>query len=208
MPDLTGEKQESDPLAEALEFLFERDTRDPDGTDGTAGGGDAAGANSAAVPDAAAPAGRDGIGRFAPGVSGNPRGRPRGSRSAKTVALEQLLDDGGADVVAQLVKRAKLGRPWAVRLVIERILPRHEKRIELEIPRMTRASEVAEGVATVIECAAAGEITIDEAREFLKLVELQRRAIETTDLAARLDLLEAQDTDARSTMGFGVRRDD
>lgn len=131
-------------------------------------------------------------GRFAPGSSGNPRGRPAGRRDARTVILGELLDGDGAAIVGQLVEQAKQGVPWAVRLCIERLLPRHERRVDVDLPRVETAADVGAAVASVIDLAAGGDLTIDEARAFLALLDQQRRAIETHDLAVRLELLEAE----------------
>lgn len=133
---------------------------------------------------------RSGGGRFKPGVSGNPKGRPKGSRDPRTVILAQLLDVDGAAVVGQLIEQAKAGTPWAVRLVIERLLPRHERRVSVDIPAVTDAESVGAAIAAVIDLAADGQLTIEEARGFLGLIEQQRKAIETNDLAVRLELLE------------------
>jgi hypothetical protein len=76
-------------------------------------------------------------------------------------------------------------------MVIEKILPRLERRVDVDIPRVETAGEVAAAVASVIDLAAGGDLTIEEARAFLQLLEVQRRAIETSDLAVRLELLES-----------------
>jgi len=47
-------------------------------------------------------------------------------------------------------------------------------------------------VAAVIDCAAAGELSIEEAHAFLRLIEQQRKGIETAYLAVRLELLEQE----------------
>jgi Family of unknown function (DUF5681) len=135
---------------------------------------------------------RDGGGRFRAGVSGNPRGRPRGARDARTVILGQLLDADGAAIVSRLVEQAKAGEAWAVRLVIERLLPRHERRVSVELPTVTDAASVGGAIAAVIDLAADGQLTIEEARGFLGLIEQQRRSVETSDLAIRLELLESE----------------
>ena len=135
--------------------------------------------------------GRDQAGRFRPGGSGNPSGRPRGSRDRRTVLLGELVDGSGEAIVKKLCASAEAGEPWAVRMVIEKILPRLERRVDVDIPRVETAGEVAAAVASVIDLAAGGDLTIEEARAFLQLLEVQRRAIETSDLAVRLELLES-----------------
>jgi uncharacterized protein DUF5681 len=142
--------------------------------------------------------GRSEGGRFVAGASGNPRGRPKGSRDKRTLLLSELLDGGGAEIVAKLVKLAKAGKPWAVRLAVERIVPRLERRLEIELPRIERAEDIAAAVATVIECAADGSLTLEEAGGFLELIEAQRKVIETADLAVRLELLEEAAAEAKA----------
>ena len=134
---------------------------------------------------------RESGGRFKPGVSGNPAGRPKGSRDPRTVILAELLDDDGAKIVRKLIEQAKAGEPWAVRLCTERLLPRHERRVSVDLPKVTDAASVGDAIASVIELAAEGQLTIEEARGFLALIEQQRKAIETNDLAIRLELIEA-----------------
>lgn len=134
--------------------------------------------------------GRGASGRFPPGASGNPKGRPKGSRDKRTLALAELLDGGGEAIVKKLVALATKGRPWAVRLVVDRIVPKLDRRVEIELPRVDRAGDVAAAVAEVIACAAAGSLSIEEARGFLQLLEQQRKAIETSELAVKLEVLQ------------------
>jgi hypothetical protein len=131
-------------------------------------------------------------GKFAAGVSGNPAGRPRGSRDKRTLVLAELVDGDGVEIVGKLLARAKKGDPWAVRLVVERLLPKMERRLQIDLPRVEQASDVASAVAQVIELASSGDLTVDEARAFLALLESQRKAIETSELQVRLELLEEQ----------------
>ncbi len=90
------------------------------------------------------------------------------------------------------IEMAKAGDPVAMRLCIERILPRRANVVELALPEIRRAEDVADGCAAVIEAAGCGRITLGEAREFMALFETQRKAIETHDLAIRIELLEGR----------------
>jgi hypothetical protein len=109
------------------------------------------------------------------------------------VLLAELVDAKGAAIVGKLLEAAEGGTPWAVRFVVERLLPKASTRLELaDLPRVEKAADVAGAVATVIELAGAGELSVEEARSFLGLLEAQRKTIETADLAVRLELLEEQ----------------
>lgn len=144
------------------------------------------------------PARRAAGGKFAPGASGNPAGRPRGSVDPRTVILAQLAEGDGAAIVATLIDRAKAGEPWAVRLIVERILPRYERRVDVDLPRAETAADVGQAIADVIDLAASGELTLEEARGFMALLEQQRKAIETSELAVRLELLEGESKERRT----------
>lgn len=116
------------------------------------------------------------------------------------------MDGDGPAIMARLISSAKKGEPWAVRLTMERLLPRRERRIEVNIGRLEKAEDVARAVADIIGCAARGELTIEEAHAFMRLLEQQRKSIETSDIAARLELLEQGDAVAgvRRRFGFEV----
>ncbi len=131
-------------------------------------------------------------GRFASGSSGNPKGRPAGARNRSTLVLQQLLDDAGPEVVEQLIAAAKEREPTALRLVMERVLPKRERSVDLGLVDLRSAGDLVEASSRVVRAAALGEITLPEAREFMVLLDFQRRAIETFELSARLGIVEAR----------------
>jgi Family of unknown function (DUF5681) len=138
-------------------------------------------------------------GRFHPGQSGNPRGRPRGSLNRATLLLRDLLADDGEEVVRRAIADAKKGKPIALRLVLERLVPpARSSAVVIDLPAVVKAGDVAEAVQVVIATAARGEITLAEAREWMALLDRHRAAIETQDLAVRLELLE-EESRARET---------
>ena len=75
------------------------------------------------MPSDQASAARTAAGRYLPGTSGNPRGRPRGSGRGLAARLDRLVAAAAEGIVAGLVERAKAGdadaaavllrRPWA-----------------------------------------------------------------------------------------------
>jgi hypothetical protein len=62
-------------------------------------------------------------GRFKPGQSGNPKGRPQGSRHKATLAALAALEGDLGAVTAKLVEKAKAGESWAVKLVMDKLVP-------------------------------------------------------------------------------------
>ena len=52
---------------------------------------------------------RDEQGQFKPGRSGNPNGRPQGSRNRSALVAEQLLDEEAEKLIRKLVEVASEG---------------------------------------------------------------------------------------------------
>ena len=61
--------------------------------------------------------------RFTPGQSGNPAGRPPGSRNKKTLAFEAAYEAEAEEAVRNVMDRAKGDQPAAMRLCMERAVP-------------------------------------------------------------------------------------
>ena len=59
--------------------------------------------------------------RFKPGESGNPDGRPRGSRNATTLALEALFDGEAEALTRKAIELAKTGDIPALRICLDRL---------------------------------------------------------------------------------------
>src|SRR5579859_5821986 len=71
---------------------------------------------------------------FPPGVSGNPKGRPKGSRNKATLIAQALRDSEAKALVRPLVERALKGDRPALRACVDRLLPRRrDRRVEFEL---------------------------------------------------------------------------
>ena len=72
---------------------------------------------------------------FQPGVSGNPAGIPRRRREFEEAFYGALLGQGNPDEAAELLwKAARLGEPWGVQMLLDRIAPKDSK-ILLEVTK-------------------------------------------------------------------------
>lgn len=129
---------------------------------------------------------------FQPGVSGNPAGRPRGSRNKSLRLVESLLDDGAAEVVQAVLHAARNGDVAACRVVLERVLPvMREKPIELLLPPTKTAQGISDAAECVVEAVADGSISIGEGKSLMTILETRRKALETVELETRIAALEA-----------------
>jgi hypothetical protein len=67
---------------------------------------------------------RDVEGKFLPGVSGNPNGRPKGSTDKRTQIREELLGPILPKAVEKLEAAVDQGERWAIELVIGFSIPK------------------------------------------------------------------------------------
>ena len=138
--------------------------------------------------------GRNPDGTFALGNRANPAGKPRGARSKAVVALDALGREAGAELVQNVIRAALRGDMAAMKIVLDRIWPaRRGAPVAINLPVIHTAGDLVAAMAAVADAAASGELTPEEGETFTKLIEANRRAIETADLAQRIEALEAKE---------------
>src|SRR5690349_6485212 len=121
---------------------------------------------------------------FEKGTSGNPAGRPQGARNRTTLAAEALLDGEAEALTRKAVELALDGDMNAIRLCLDRILPpRREQPIEFDLKELTSLHDAKDVIASIIAAVAAGKITLSQAAELAKLVDMYIRACEAQDRA-------------------------
>jgi Family of unknown function (DUF5681) len=136
--------------------------------------------------------------RFQKGQSGNPEGRPPGSRNKATLLIEQLLDDATKDITKKAIDLAKAGDSTALRLCMDRIVPaRKDRHIAFKLPKMESPEHAVKAAAAIVEAVAGAELTPSEAAEMMKLVEGYTRILEAEDHEQRLRALEGNNKSAR-----------
>ena len=105
---------------------------------------------------------RDCRGRFAKGVSGNARGRPRGSRSRAMLIAEQLLLDDSREMTQQMISLAKSGNFQALRFCLERVLPQaRERPLEANL-YLENPADVGEAMTALADQIGSGAFTPSE----------------------------------------------
>jgi len=105
---------------------------------------------------------RAGNGRFAPGTSGNPRGRLPGTRNRATVLAAQLFEDEAPRLVRKCIELALAGDTTALRLCLDRILPPvRDRPVQLAI---SSPASPAAGLQAVLTAVASGELTPEQGR--------------------------------------------
>jgi len=129
--------------------------------------------------------------RFQKGRSGNPSGRPKGSRNVAILACEALLDGQAEALTHKAIQMALDGDPVAMRLCLDRICPvRKDRPVAFPLPPITSARDAADIMAAVTNAVSVGHITPGEAAELGKVIDSYVRAYQTAELDERVARVE------------------
>jgi hypothetical protein len=130
--------------------------------------------------------------RGRPFQPGNP-GRPPGAKNKTTRLVEQLLSDEAENLTRKLIELAKNGNVGCLRDCIERLAPRRNGRaVDFQLPAIKHTQDIVAAMAAITTAVNNGSLSPEEAGSLVRVLEGHAKAIETYDLAVRLDRLEAQ----------------
>jgi hypothetical protein len=130
-------------------------------------------------------------GQFQPGQSGNPKGRPVGSRSKAHAALDALAEGEVEEIVKAMIDKAKAGDGIAAKTILDRVwTPRKGTRIQFDLPSISKPEQLPGAIEAINRQVADGDLSPDEGALVVGLLDAQRKAIETSELAARVVALE------------------
>ena len=97
---------------------------------------------------------------FQKGQSGNPSGRPPGTRNRRTIAAEKLFDEDAEALTRIAIDLAKEGDMAALRLCMDRVCPptRHRP-VSFELPQLAVAQDAVGAMSTIVQAIADGELS-------------------------------------------------
>jgi hypothetical protein len=133
-------------------------------------------------------------GRFAKGVSGNPSGRPKASRVRTYRVLDEIAASGALEILAKSLELAKDGDVPAARMILRRAwpVPRGRPIEGFALPPMTSAADAVAAMGAIASAAAAGTLTLEEARDLTAIVEAFRKTYEVAEIERRLVAVERE----------------
>ena len=135
---------------------------------------------------------KQGTGQWATGQSGNPDGRPKGTKNKTTLIAQALLEGEAEALTRKCIDLAKKGRPVALKLCLERILPPvKERTIQLDLQSPGNLAEVIQAMWQIIEQVANGTIGPQEGSTLMGMLATTQKAFETEQLDHRIAALEA-----------------
>ena len=128
--------------------------------------------------------------KFQPGESGNPEGRPKGSKNWSTILLAALKDDV-PELIEKTKEKALEGDMTAMRLLLERALPvRKAVAPQFELPELGRAKTLTEKAEAILLGVSNGLIPPDIASQLIASIGSVAKIIEIDELEKRIEALE------------------
>ena len=132
-------------------------------------------------------------GRFQPGQSGNPKGRPQGSRHKATMAALALLGNDLEAITQALIEKAKAGKSWAIKLVIDKLIPNaKDQPVTFRLPRMEGAHDLRQALSGILTAISKGKLTPDEGQAVAAVLNGLGLALIVEELETQLEHLQRE----------------
>ncbi|MBS0236393.1 MAG: hypothetical protein JSS50_03525 [Proteobacteria bacterium] len=130
-------------------------------------------------------------GRFVKGRSGNPRGKPKGALNSSTRTVMELMHGEAGKIGQKAIELALDGDMQAIKLILERILPRcSERPVSLQLPCVKDTSGILLAEEAVMSAVTSGALTITEGQGLMAMLDSMRKSIETNQFEQRIIALE------------------
>lgn len=131
--------------------------------------------------------------KFKKGQSGNPGGKKPGTLNKRTM-LATLLEPYAEGLVNKTVELAMDGDVNALRLCIERLIPKaigQQIQIDLQGLDIERSKTLPIIGKKIIDATAKGDLSVQDGNQFMHLINTQREFLAQEELAKRLDEIES-----------------
>lgn len=129
--------------------------------------------------------------RFQKGQSGNPKGRPQGSRNRASLMAEQLFAEDVESVCKAVIDKAKAGDMSAAKIILDRLLPaKKDAPVNIQLPEITTAHDVLKAVQCVTQAIANGSITPSEGEALARVLNIHATAVELYEFEHALNQFE------------------
>ncbi len=130
---------------------------------------------------------------FQKGRSGNPKGRPKGSRNKTTLMAEALINGQAESLVKKVVQLALEGDLTCLRICLERLVPmKKDAPFEIDLPDISTVANLPK-LFTVLTAKLREGITPSEARTVMDLAQGVLKVLEVAELEQRISALEEKD---------------
>jgi hypothetical protein len=132
--------------------------------------------------------------KFQPGVSGNPKGKPK-DKTPATLLRKSIIDDM-PEIILKLVEQAKNGDTTAAKILLDRCCPTLKPQaLAISLPIN---GSLAEQGGEIIRATLSGHIPPDIGAQLISALASQGKLIELQELTLRLDNIEKKLTHEQS----------
>ena len=126
-----------------------------------------------------------------PGVSGNPAGRPKGSKDKKTLVVQEFEKEGSA-IARVVIDKALAGDISAANLALQRISPPLKTRAEEVKFELDSKAPLTDQARQILAAVALGEVDPDTGQVLINCISAFAGLRQVDDLEARLRALEGK----------------
>ena len=115
-------------------------------------------------------------------------------KSALYAELDKLAGQEMPLIVAEVIRRAKIGDMRAAEMIMRRTWPERKGRpVDISLPAMIRNPDsILIAMDAIVQAVSMGTISPEEAEAVTSVIEAQRKAIESLNLENRIKVLEAK----------------
>ena len=128
---------------------------------------------------------------FKKGQSGNPAGRPKGSRNRASCIVDSILEPQAQAVAQAALDRALKGDSMLLKELLNRLAPPIKERpIQVDLPALEGAAGLPGAAAAIIQAGASGELTPGETSTLIGALVGFGKAVDIADFGRRLEEIE------------------
>jgi hypothetical protein len=109
------------------------------------------------------------------------------------MAALELLGNDLAAITSKLVEKAKAGEPWAIKLVLDKLVPNAKGApVTFRLPRLEKAAELRGALAAILRGVSQGKITPDEGQAVATVLNGLGLALIVEELETQLEHLQRE----------------
>jgi hypothetical protein len=108
---------------------------------------------------------------------------------------EAKLDEQGPLIISKVIEKALQGDSVALRLCVDRLLPKRDRPVQFELPPIATLEDGANASEAVVEAAAQGDLSPREANKIMALVMSHMANLQLLNMGERLREVERKSAD-------------
>jgi uncharacterized protein DUF5681 len=132
--------------------------------------------------------------RYKPGQCGNPQGRPKGALGDRQKFFNDFIKPRRDDLLQKAYDLAIGGNESMLRLLLDRLIPARptDDPINVEMPAIDskKIDTLLQYGERVLKAISDNDITPDQGKSLMAVIESQRKNIEIASLSLRIDDIE------------------